>query len=182
MSQRAILLAVRDHLRKEMKWSELQCAVTYDGQPHPMAGEFFVAVYAGPWNGVEIEGRQDVFGVNITVSKRVTAYPGDRVDVPLAGPDGEALDKLLDSIAAKLHMDPPAAGSSTHYPVLALANVTITSAANGFITPLRLLDGGRPEPKGSDWFHADPESDVCGLAQTLTFGGAVRFQTIESQT
>lgn len=182
MSQRALLLAVRDHLRKEFQWSELECAITYDGQPHPMCGDFFVAVYAGVWTSARIEGRDDTFGVQVTVSRRVTAWPADRVDVPLAGPDGEALDKLLDSIAAKLHGDPPAAGSSSHYPVLALANATIGSAANGFVEPLWLLDGGRPEPKGADWFHADPERDVCGLAQTLTLGGARRVQTAESQT
>lgn len=183
MSQRAILLAVRDHLRAELQLSDLQCQVMFDGQPPPACGEVFVSVHPGSWSGNRGDGDLDEsLGVLVTATKRTTYAPADRVVSPLAGPEFEALDRLLERLRAKLHKDPPATGSSTHYPVLALANATIGATANGFIEPLVFRDGGRPEPKGAEWFSAEPGTGVCGLAQTLVFDGARRVQTVESQT
>jgi hypothetical protein len=182
MSQRALLLAVRDYLRQQMQLTDAECDILYDGQPPPDCGERFIAVHAGEWRGGDVEARDDTFGVNVTVTRRTSYAPADRVVSPLTGPDFLALDKTLDQVASLLHKDPAAAGSGTAYPVLALANATIGSAANGFVEPLTFRDGGRPEPKGSDWFSAEPGQGVCGISQTLSFSGARRIQTNESQT
>lgn len=176
MSQRALLLAVRDYLRSSVNLADDECEVMFDGQPMPMAGERFVSVWPGDWSARDIEGLDEEYGINITVTRRVTYAPADRVVAPLTGTDAQALDQLLEAIRAKLHLD------SQGDKVLNAANTIIGTGSNGFVEPLRFRHGSRPEPKGPDWFSADGESEVSGLAQTLTFGGARRLQTIESET
>jgi len=49
------------------------------------------------------------------------------------------------------------------------------------VQPLFFRDGGRPTPRGADWFSATKDAKA-GISQTLTFGDALREQTIESMT
>lgn len=191
MSQRAILLAVRDRLRQPpadggLGYQPKECAVMFDGQPPPWAGERFVAVWAGPWVGHDLEGLEEEFGIFVTVSMRAARIPPDRLGESLiAGPPGQSLDEVLRAIVAKLHMDPGpiAVGNPGQYPVLALANATIGAGENGFVEPLRFKDGGRPEEKGPEWWWAEPAQGApAGIVQTLTFGGARRVQVIEEQS
>lgn len=196
MSQRALLLAVRDRLRDApanggLGFVAAECEVMFDGQPPPICGERFSAIWPGEWTGHYVEGADEMLGVNVTVTLRVGKVPRDRMGVnALVGPTGQNLDQLLESIRAKLHMDPGprTATDARNYPVLTMANAYITALLgpnNGFVEPLQFQNGGRPEPKGPEWFEA--ASDVegatppVGIAQTLSFGGARRLQTIESE-
>lgn len=188
MSQRALLLAVRDRLRQPtvdggLAYTAEQCEVMFDGKPKPNCGEFFVAVHAGSWTGRDCEALDESYGVQVTVTRRIAYAPYDRPTDPLTDAS-DALDKLLEAIRAKLHADPGprAAADPQQYPVLTLANAYIANPANKFVEPLRFRDGGTPAFKGADWFHAEGVGDECGVAQTLTFGGARRVQTIESET
>lgn len=185
MSQLAILKAVRDQLRLPVNGGGLgyaapQCEVQFNGQPPPNCGEVFVAVHPGGWRAEEVEGLAEEFGVAVTVTVRVGKAPLDRMGPnALVGPTGEALTQRLEAIRALLHMDKGA------YPVLALANATIGSGANGFVEPLRFLDGGTPQECGPDWFSTDWDGGgrlpPVGIAQTLTFGRAKRYQTVENE-
>lgn len=185
MSQLALLTAVRNVLRSQppngLGLTKAQCEVMFDGQPPPSCGELFVAVHPAEWNVEDVEGLNEVFGVEITVTVRVGKVPRDEMGLnALIGPAGKSLDGYLEEIRALLHLD------SVADQVLNQANAIIGSAANGFVEPLRFRGGSRPEPKGPDWFGAESSgagmTPPVGLAQTLSFGGARRVQRIESET
>lgn len=182
MSQRALLLAVRDYLRNNVPLALAECQVQFSAAPPPNCGERFVAVHQGYWRGIEpLEGLQEEYGISVTVTMRAAKVPKDELGANLlVGPTGKSLDELLERIRALLHKD------KGPYPVLALANTTIGAGANGFVEPLVFRDGGQCQEKGPSWFSASANqatgAAVCGLAQTLTFGGAKRYQTVESET
>lgn len=185
MSQLALLTAVRNVLRQAAPYGLglpiAQCEVMFDGQPPPVCGELFVAVHPGDWNAVDVEGLEEEFGVDITVTVRVGKVPRDGMGLnALIGPAGASLDGRLEQIRALLHLD------SVQDQVLNQANQIIGNSANGFVEPLRFRGCSRPEPKGPDWFGAEANGHgplpPVGLAQTLHFGGARRVQHIESET
>lgn len=183
MSQSILMQAVRDLLRLPvgaggtgdgLDLADTECEVMFDGQPPPACGERFVAIHAGSWTnrGGYSLGREDVVGVEVTVTRRVAFTPRDRPFVALRTASN-ALDRLVDQIIAKLHMN---------YAVTNATNLSLGGAVNGYIVPLVFLGCGRPEPKGPDWFSSDAESTTAvGVTRTISFGEAQRDQTIESQ-
>ncbi len=183
MSQRALLLAVAAQLRTVNAWTAEQCEVMFGGAPKPDCGEFFVAVHPGQWVSNASESLDEEYGVLVTVTRRVGFSPEDRMGT--TGGVTRAFDGLavlVEKVRVQVHMS---------YVIMNAANVeaqhvdgnpSVSTPINGFVEPLRFRDGGRPEPKGGDWFAADPEGDdqPVGLAQTLTFAGARRVQTLET--
>jgi hypothetical protein len=186
MSQRALLLAVRDQLRLAapdgVGLAPEECEVRPDGRPPPNVGERFVAVSPSYWRGEDIEGLSEELGCQVTVTVRAARVPDDRFGpYLLVGPTGKSLDELLEAIRAVLHLDRSADA------VLNRANAIIGAGANGFVEPLRFREGGRPDEKRQDWFEGReggrvPRDTIVAIVQTLTFGGARRVQTIESMT
>lgn len=184
MSQRAYAVAVRDKIRSALNLEPIHliCDVMFDGQPNPACGEWFYAVYAGDWRGTsEDADLQEEIGVCVTVTRRLGFAPKDRWGPEVWAKANEGLDVQLRKIVANIHHK---------YDVMNNAN-TIIEATNagswGFNVPLLFLNGGKPEPKGPDWFSADEGSTGgkfanAGVAQTLTFGRAQRCQPIESMT
>jgi len=193
LSQRALLLAVRDRLRQTIANGGLaylpqQCEIMPTGMPPPACGEFFVAIHEGEWSFADIEGLDEMMGVEVTVTMRAAKVPKDKLGTNLlVGPTGQSLYDQLEKIRAKLHMDPGPRSSTdaSHYPVLALANTTIGTGENGFVEPLRFRGpAGKTQEVYADWFTAEamPGSPPLGLVRTLVFGGARRIQTIEEQS
>lgn len=183
MSQRALLLAVRDVLRQAapsgLALANAECEVMFDGQPPPACGERFVAVHPGRWSGEDIEGLSEVYDVSLTFTIRAAKVPRDRLGINLlVGPTGKSLDELLEAARALLHLD------SWADQVITKANTTIGVNANGFVEPPRFRDGGQPEPKGPEWFCAESGhggDTPMAIVQTITLGGAKRVQRIESE-
>lgn len=181
MSQLALLTAVRNVLQQAapqgMGLTTAQCQVMFDGQPAPSCGELFVAVHPGEWTTEDVEGLNEIYSAEITVTVRVGKVPRDEMGLnALIGPAGKSLDGYLEKIRALLHLD------SWGDQVLNAANGIIGGGANGFVEPPRFRGCGRPEPKGPDWFGAEGQSaSPLGLAQTLRLGGARRVQRIESE-
>lgn len=183
MSQYALAMAVRNYLRMTVPLTDSECEIMFDGQPPPVAGERFVAIWHGDWTGNDVEGLDENFGLNITVSRRTAYAPIDRGFVPLlADEQGQDLDHLVRQILRRIHLDAP--GNPAGDAILNAANALITAegTASGFCEPLRFRSGGRIEPKGAEWFGAEPDSGIVGIAQTLLFNGARRTQGIESMT
>jgi hypothetical protein len=164
MSQAALAMAARDILRTAMAWDANTCELMFDGQPPPMAGQLFAAVHPGDWRGQDIEGLQEVFGFMVTVTRRASYAPVDRGAVELWAKASVGLEAICRNAA----------------------NAYIGAGANGFVVPPRLRDGGKPQDRGPEWFWAEGEGKgklaPAGISQTLTFGGAERYQTIESMT
>lgn len=182
MSQRAILLAVRNDLRTYLATgstqfpaalSSDQIEITFDGRPLPIHAEQFVAIWPSSWTNQYDEGIHEEFGVNITASIKGGKVPTDRWGPEMMTKAASGLDVLLELIRARVH---------SNYTIMAAANVFITASYNGFVRPLFFRDGGRPEKKAGSWWGAKGKEQSGGLAQTLRFAGAERVQTIESQT
>jgi hypothetical protein len=180
VSQRALLIAVRDRIRDRLNYGPTECDVRPDGRPIAAASETYVAVHEGEWRGVDCEGLDELFGIDVTVSVRSGVTPDDRLGESLmVGPAGMSLDEKLRGIVALLHRDPP------DYPVLNAANVLIGAGGNGLVVPLRFSHADRTKIADPKWFWGPPaEEDDCpaGLYRTLHFVEAERVQTIESQT
>lgn len=173
MSQRALLLATREVLRGRLGLSQEECEVTVDGQPLPVAGEWFYAVHPGSWTNSSDLNLSEEYGVLVTVSVRIGMVPWDRVGQELLARVWDGLVAQCEKVRATLHMN---------YTLMNDANTLIGQATewNRLIVPLMFLDGGRAQRRSGDWFSARTRGGVSGLSQTLTFGRAVREQTLES--
>ncbi|HMP07592.1 MAG TPA: hypothetical protein PJ982_14680 [Lacipirellulaceae bacterium] len=184
MSHVALLRAVVDHLLDDssLGLDRENCAITHDGQPFPIAGDLFVAVWPGYWRdqGSNGESLHEGYGGNVTVSLRCAHVPRDRIGVEVLAKASIGLLAICEKVRASIHMDPSNLidGGVQKSSVMMRANQIIGAAANGFVVPLQFQDGGRAEQKSGSWWSAKGEP-MAGLAQTVTFGGAERVQPID---
>lgn len=174
MSMNSLILGVVDFLRAPstgLGLDDKSCDEQPDGQPPPMAGEWYVAVTEGSWTNDATECLDESYGVEITITRRTTFSPSDRVNVAVK----RELRRKAAEIRAAIHgREEPRIAANTRLD----ANVE-----NVFVEPLRFRSAGKIEPKGPDWFWAEGMTNPpTGVAITLIFGGARRVQTIESQT
>lgn len=177
MSQRALAVATLSTIRTALSLAtttggQLTSDVMFDGQPAPGCGEWFYAVHAGEWRGDSGSGDHlsELIGINVTVTRRVGFAPQDRWGPEAWAKASTGLDEKLRTIVATVHKS---------YAILNAANTLIGNTPKwGFDEPLMFLSGGKPEPKGPDWFSAEEAQTGkvanAGIAQTLTFGGARR--------
>ncbi len=170
MSQRALLLATRDHLRTKLGLKPEACEITFQGMPLPMSGETFFGVWEGDWNCQSTESLEETYGVSVTISVRLPAVPQDRQGPEILAKAGWGLMELAEQVRAAIH---------SNYELMDAANALIkSSTTNGFVEPLRFKNGGRNERKAGDWYAARGEKQA-GMARTLTFGDAKRIQVID---
>lgn len=183
MSQRALILGVRDRLREAFPrlLGPLDCEVMPDGQPPNGCGETFVAVHPGGWTADENESLDEKYTVFVTVTMRARGTPGDR--------HGELMSKattgllaFAEAIRADLH---------AKHESIAAANQILRqdgdewsdppTRVNEFIEPLRFRSAGAVEKKGPSWVGGNGKG-VAALSIVLTFADARRVQVIEEQT
>jgi hypothetical protein len=177
MSHAALMKAVKNRLQAVLGLDDTGCDIGLDGQPPPIMGEQFIVVWPGHWGVVDCEGLGEEYSVNVTTTRRLGAYPQDRQGTEVLVKAATGLEPLLRQIIMAIHLD---VGADA---ILNAANVLIGSNVNGFVEPLRFQDGGRPELKGAEWFESyggEQPEDRVGVAQTLSFGSAKRFQSIEN--
>lgn len=178
MSQRALALGGRDHLRNEFGWEPLVCDVTRPpGKPPAACGELFIAVWENGCSNGATESRQDVHSMNVTITRRIPFSPHDREAEEVIHKIEIGLEVLADRIAGKIH------GS---YTIMDLANAYIGGVYPGddvyvFSEPLRYLNTTRTEEKNGDWFWGDPNHKDAGRSITLYFGRAHRQQSLFNQ-
>lgn len=200
MSVRALLLGLRDHLCSPTPFSTLptatvdtglgfkrgsECEVMPDGQPAPMSGEFFVAIWEATWNGNSTECLDENIGVRITVTKRLPRVPFDRIGPEIMAKATVGLLSLAEAIRASVHLN--------YVGVMARVNAYIANEsrlvasngvgqANGFVEPLFFQDGSGTEKKSGAWFWADEQERLAGITKTLTMNPARRVQRADIQT
>ena len=172
-------LAVLDKIRSALSLTtgvagQLTSDVTFDGQPPPGCGEWFYAVYAGEWRGQSGDADlEEIVGVNVTVTRRSAFAPNDRQGSDVWAKAASGLEVQLRKVILAIHHQ---------YDVMNAANTIITASFTGFVEPLLFINGGKPEPKGLDWFSAEQveagKFANAGIAQTLTFGKAKRLQDL----
>ena len=170
----ALLSAVKTTLVGfQSTWTTLVCDVGIGPEPAPACGELFIRIYPGNWSVIgKDEGADldEVYGVNICVTRRLNYSPLDRTGTEVLIKATTGLEDVCALIRTYLHYN---------YTLMNAVNTALGGSVNGFIEPLRFRDGGIPIVRGADWFSAEDET-LAGLSQTLIFGGARRLQTVES--
>ena len=174
MSIEALCQAVKDHLQSSLGLKDLQCDLTADGQPVPMAGQEFLGISDGGWDGQSMDQDLDeLCRVQITLTRRIGEFPIDQLGSQLIHKHGKDLTKRARKVITLLHKN---------YTVMNSANTIIDQESggswNGFVTPLWFLGAGVVQFKGPEWFYASTEGEhwTCGVARVLTFGKAQRVQ------
>lgn len=208
MSMRALLLAVRDHLRLPTQTGTNPTAtvptgiatlyqpdprtwidVTPDGKPWATAGNLFVAIFPAVYSATQTstECLDEQLEVSVTVTVRITQSPEDRwkdllcPDTPDGTIPGTAIPGLLvvaEAIRATCHLN---------YDIVDKANAYINNAnknapTNGFVEPLFFGSMTRPEKKAGAWYSANQRERYAGLAITVNFAPARRTQRADLQT
>src|SRR5712671_318867 len=101
------------------------------------------------WRSLCSGSRRGVVGVDVTITLRAAKVPQDRLGPNLlVGPLGKSMEDVCETVAATLHMDPPATIGGPNYPTLARANAIIGNAHNGFVEPLRFRNADRTREVG----------------------------------
>lgn len=161
-------------------WTARECGRTYDGRPMPnMGGEWFAAVWhdgsrqAGPNVATCLE---EDHGVYVTVTVRTNRIPFDRWHEHLR----DQLEYRVNQVRALLGRD------TYNNRVINAANALADFRSAGHpggsyrvgFTGLWLWQGDDPiQEVGPEWFHARlDQTDICGLAQRVKFGGIKRIQ------
>ena len=185
MSVEALMTATKEWLKTNLlddngeQLSDLECDMTAKGQPVPATGEEFIGIWESGWDA-NVTGDFDLgemFGINLTVTRRTGQYPVDKIGSELLYKWSGLLAPRLRQLIKQVHRN---------FALIAAANVIIASDGsdtNGFIigTGLFFLGAGQAEIKGPDLFYADKEKDgsgPCGVCRTLKFGKAERQQLI----
>lgn len=210
MSQAALMMAARDRLQLLLSLTRDSCDIGLDGKPKPACGELYVAVHPAGWSpgpdGGDV-GIDEVFGIAVTITRRLNEAPGDRWGSEIWVKKDTGIEPIARRVALELAGDTTGdITTQSRYLVLQAANEYIrvwgragglglppewegsTEWAGGFVDPLKFRDGGNPAPRGTDWFSAAPPSGElgeqieAGVSQTLTFGGARRLQMISVAT
>lgn len=173
MAEKNLLVAVRNALRTDHKWSERECEIELDEMAPATVGDLYVAVLPGGWRPGPRHntsgGVNDlVYGVDVLVVKRVRSQPRDRMrDVFLHNLD--SLDRQLDDVHESIDWS---------YEVMNAANELIaaeTGSAYGFSEPLRFAAmEKRPRPAPAELFGS-AQTTPAGLMRAISFGGARRL-------
>ena len=187
MSLRALLLATRDRLRRQLSLAPSECEAYDDPQPPPTAGRRFLAVYPGPY-GDGGHGDMSIFeriGVNVGITLRFSAVPKDRLASSVFLDALGGIEPLARAVMLACHRN---------YDLMQAANVIIAddlglavgdSTIQPFVEPLVWSGtGAKPEVKFGDWFWATDAAAAqkSALFVPVTFIGAKRPQTLCSTT
>jgi len=175
MSIESLMQATRDTIRAAFKLDELGCEVMPDGRPTPMAGQVFFAVHPGGSNNSSDLSVDELFDFSVTLTMRTGVPPYDRIGTNV----------MLDRNGVLAMARRMAILVGMNYDLMNAANAIITgvaSDANGFIRPPVFRSMQYLGAKGGDWFFADPDEDVSGLAVQVEFRDARRVQYLEAAT
>lgn len=181
---RALLTAVRDRIRSVCAYTERDCELTFDGQPHPRCGKVFVAIHKGRRNasnkGTNRTALDQEHEVHVTVTMRVNE-PFDRLGTDLLLKASDGMQERVDAIVAAVHRD------AYDYVVSGVANTALGDAGGGaapigFRIGLAYVDDGPERIEGGRWFHADPQANEAGIVTVIRFGGARRIQHFDAMS
>lgn len=171
MSMSALLTAVRNQLRDDLKIPETDCDIQPNGQPPPTCGQIYYAVHALSHDPETTNPDQwigEVYNIGITITRRAAAVPTDRRPTETLYKATTGLEARARAVVKNLHMK---------YDVITDANALI-SGTDKIQEPLR-WQGTDAEPEEVDgtWYHGRPD-ERAGLTLTVRLGGAMRYQTL----
>ena len=168
----ALVSAVVTQLKSALTLTDSTIISSFDGQPPPFSGQIFYVVHPGAVSGGSDLRLEESYGVDVTITQRIPYVPFDRID-DVFYHQSTGIYAKADAVKAALHMS---------YTVMNAANVIIGNSVNGFEEPLKYQSISSPVVRGADWFFADGEANPpSGVSLVVSFGGASRMQSIESQ-
>ena len=185
MSMAALLDGVHSHIKTALTLTDDHVAVSFNGQPPPFSGQYFITVHPGEVINGQDEMREDYYSVYVTVTYRTPYAPLDRQGQDVIRKTSENIYKTCDAIAAAIH------GKYAH---ITVANALISDLQNKFIEPLRFRGYSGLEERASDWFWSDDDGtrlgerksislnlSNSGFSVTISFADACRIQTLADQ-
>src|SRR5262245_27716080 len=142
------MMAVRDRVRKSLGVEEQHCRVVGNdqGKPPAFSGNHFVAVHAGDWRGVPVEGLGESFGARVTVTLRTSHVPDEALGEEAWLKEVEGLEAILRQVLTAVVSD---VGTADNPTVLNRANAILGGDVNGFVEKLQLQSGGTPQEKSA---------------------------------
>ena len=174
MSEEALLFGTRDYLRRALSLTDEQCGVQIEGRPPAVFGDVFVGVAPAEWrsDGLQEQILDETFGIEVHCLRRASVAPRSKqADKIVYGTLG-SLNSLIRQVMLAIHMN---------YELLNVVNAEITGTQPKFFQPLRWRSTDRPQIRDGSQWNAQPDQ-LAGLARTVHFGGAQRYQTMGSST
>jgi hypothetical protein len=171
-SRQALLNAVRDTIQQKLELDSKSCEVTWDGRPHPSAGNLFVAVHRGPRSNGSRTYLDYVMSFFVTITKRVNE-PFDRLGKSNLVAVTRSLEDVADPIIELIHEDVTGQVSQKFAEYLQIEGEYLNQA------PMYQGDDGGVI-KGAEWFLADPGpgQQIIGVAMQIRFGEATHTRRI----
>ena len=179
MSLYACLLATRNKLRRELKFSDdTVCITDREGRPPASGWNTFVAIHGSSWRPDEPDlnlGLSELYAFSVTLSMRVNGISQDRTGSELYVDENLETEKIIRKIVLAIHQK---------YDILTEADTLIGATIDDrMIEPFRWQGGDAvPQFRGSEWLKTWPPSHLvepqedCFLTFQLDFGGAKRVQ------
>ncbi|HUT88741.1 MAG TPA: hypothetical protein VMY37_04550 [Thermoguttaceae bacterium] len=177
MSLSALLTAVRNQVRNQLKLEKLECGCQLDGHPPPSFGGRYVAVHPTGWGPGDSQidhGLDEVYRVTCTITMRTPVVPKDRMMDELFLKALSGMETLAREIIAHVHQN---------YTVMNEAN-SLIAGDDKLIQPL-FWDGCDvpPRPETGAWVWSDSAKDIGHLAALVLpvrFREARRVQDYEN--
>ena len=175
----ALLHAVRDAIRRELKYDAVHCDIMDDEQPPATCGDWFASVHEGGENSTSHRNLDIYYAFNVTLTMKLKGIPLDRVGNSLLAKKvarESGWNKRADDIKNLLHMN---------WNVIQNANENMVTWATdaetiyGFCEAARYTGREKPVLVGPDWFSMDGGGEDMGIKGTLLFDFARRFQPPE---
>lgn len=171
-----------------------ECEITYNGQPPPAMGQFFIAIHDGDWNTEGTENLEEVCGIDMTVTVKTGIAPRDRLNYVMVEKANNNLSQICRRLL-RFHFDYWTMNRANEliqveeqiiFQMDALGNVNkFPPPVNGFEEPLQFLSADRTLDQYLEWFSSPAPEDFegimppMGLSRTMHFGKAKRLQKLE---
>jgi hypothetical protein len=183
MSQAALLIAVRDHIKKHLKirgedLTDTWIAIMQDGKPMASSPQYFISVFEGGSRAGSISEVLDmVHSVNVTYSIKIANVAQDKVGEEIIIKAKYGLDYVSEWLATNIHLNQSIINRANEI----IAEEPLIYYKNGFVEPLRYSSISAARIVGGDWFGAGSKEGPIGIIQTVSFGGARRTRFAEFQ-
>jgi len=176
MSEEALLMSVRDHIRELAGYGPDECDVQMDEFVPNGIGDSYVAVLpgdlnAGPRHDSSGGVIDEIYSVRVLVIQRAAAIPADRLGnhwLTNVGGIAERCRRIRQVI-------------DFNYSVTTMAKTFITGSTEGFNHPLVWRSTGRTEPADSEIFNTAKYNvkthQAGGVKRMIEFGGCRRTTT-----
>lgn len=178
MSLASVLQATKEILvsQADFPLSGKEMEILPDLRPPPYCGDRFLAIVGDDWSAVpdddQHRGLCEQFGVVLCLTFRTSSLTYASTGQTAYIESASAMEPIIRRIIASLHQN---------VDLLTRANRLLPSSAP-LLTYLRWKGcDPRPTIRGPDWFWSDTiKPNNVGLSWNVSFGNAVRYQTIDN--